>query len=255
MSDKDTSLPIRSEADGADAHVLTKICDGTSPSSNQASVDSDKNLHVEIHGNDPTAADKVVRLSELGAITPDGVYHATDNTKPGNVGVIASSRAASPSDSTQNFRVTGKQGVADNTVHAMDVALHDENGDAYSATNPMPVTISNEEAGVPVTSFKSSTLDLARHASETQDYTVTTAKVLKLYKVMVAASGKIKAELKVAGATVAVKFNSTADTNLEFTFAVPLAVAAADLVEVVATNNDYQAFAVYSTVIGIEVPA
>jgi len=256
MADYDSGLPIRSEIDGSDERVHVKIVDGTtSPAINQTKVDDDNNLHVEIHGNDPAGDDQVIRTSELGAITPDGIYHSSDNTKPGNIGLISSSRATSPSDSTQDFRLTGVQGSVDDEVHALDVALHDEAGNPYSDTNPMPVTILNDESGDEVVSFDASSVDLARHASETQEYTVTALKVLRLNKIMASASGKIKVELKVAGSVIAVKFNSTANPNVEFSFNKPISVAAGAKVEVVFTNLDYQAFACYSTILGLEVPA
>lgn len=256
VSDKDTALPIRSEADGSDERVHSKIVGsptGVSPATNMAAVDDDKNVHVEMHGNDPAGDDQILRLSEGGALTPDGVYVALTNTKPGNVGVITSTRATAPSDSTQSFRVTGVQGTVNDQVHAMDVALHDESGNPYSDTNPIPVTVLNDEGGDEIKSYKESTIDLVRHGNETQAYTVTAAHTLRLNKVMVSASGKIKAVLKVAGTVVAVKFNSTADTNIEFSFNRSISVAAAAKVEVVITNLDYQAFGVYSTILGLEV--
>lgn len=256
MADYDSGLPIRSEVDGADERVHVKIVDGTtSPAINQTKVDDDNNLHVEIHGNDPAGADKVIRVSEgTGAITPDGVYDGISNTSPGNIGLISSERATNPGDSTQKFRLTGVQGTVNDEVHALDVALHDEAGNPYSDTNPLPVAVLNDETGDEIKIFSQSLADLARHASETQDYTVSALKVLRLNKVMASASGKVKVELKLAGATVAVKFNSTAEPNVEFSFNKPLSVAAAAKVEVVFTNLDYQAFACYSTILGLEVP-
>src|SRR3989304_1668597 len=97
MADYDSSLPIRSEADGTDERVHTKICDGATPSQ-MATVDADLNLHVEVHGNKPAGTDIELRLSELGAPNPDGDYDASDNTKPASVGVIAHDRGASIDD-------------------------------------------------------------------------------------------------------------------------------------------------------------
>ena len=256
MTDFQSSLPVRSEADGVDAHVLTKICDGTSPSSNQAIVDGDKNLHVEIHGNEPVAgADKVIRVSNLGAITPDGVYDGTNNTKPGNSGLIAHTRSASPGDATQTERISSVTYATDN-VKALDVALHDENGAPYTVLNPLPTVVVETEGGVEVQDYQASALPLAVNGVENHDYTVTVGKTLKLFQIMASASGKIKVEVSVdLGAGLVVKasyFNSTATPNVESTFKIPFTVAAGLKVRIAITNRDNQPMDVYSTIIGIE---
>ena len=53
MSDYKSGLPVRSEADGTDERLQTKIVDATSPDTQQMEVDSDNNAHVEVHGNNP----------------------------------------------------------------------------------------------------------------------------------------------------------------------------------------------------------
>jgi hypothetical protein len=252
MADFDSSLPIRSEKDGLDERVHIKIFDGTvSPAVNAVEVDSDSNLHVEIHGNDPTSADKVVRLSELGALTPDGVYDVANNTKPGNSGVVASVRNATPSDATQTQRVTA---VTLATVRALDVSMHDENGAAYSVTNPLPVFVSETEGGVPVHEFDSEA-SVAINASVNLDYTVPAGKTLKLWQVLASASGKIKVELQIdTGAglvTKAVYFNSTSDTNIETAWSMPMTVAAGLKARLIITNRDKQPFDVFGTFVGV----
>ena len=252
LTDFASGLPVRSEADGMDAHVLTKICDGSSPAVNQATVDSDKNLHVEIHGDDPSAADHVVRTSELGAITPDGVYDAANNTKPGNVGVIASQRSATTGDTTQTNRVTSITDIG-GTVTSMDVSMHDSAGEAISASNPLPVTMQNVHLGTEVKAYSESAVNLVRLATETHTYTVSAGKTLQLSQVLVGASGKIKAVVSINGAKLATMFNSAADANLDMTLKNYLSVAAGTTVTVDVTNLDWDAFGVYVTVLGEEV--
>lgn len=252
MSDKDTSLPVRTQADGTDERLHVKIVDGTSPSVNQTTVDGDKNLHVEIHGNEPVAqADKVIRVSNLGAITPDGVYDATDNTKPGNSGLIAHTRSASPGDATQTERISSVTYATDN-VKALDVALHDENGAPYTVLNPLPTVVVETEGGTEVQDHKASATPLAVNGVENHDYTVTTGKTLKLYQIMASASGKIKVEVLVDAVVKATYFNSTATPNVESTFKIPFSVAAGLVVRIAITNRDNQPMDVYSTIIGIE---
>lgn len=126
MADFDSSLPIRSEADGADAKVIVKIGDGSVGGTFQATVDSDKNLHIESHGNDPAGTDRAILTSEEGHTSINGVYHATTNTDPSNMGMILHARAATPADADQTMRVTAATPSSDNVdpanVRAMDTS-------------------------------------------------------------------------------------------------------------------------------------
>lgn len=254
MSDLNSGLPIRTEADGADQRVHVKIVDGTNPSVNQATVDSDKNVHVEIHGNDPLGVDRVVRTSEAGALTPDGVYHATNNTKPGNSGIVASTRSASPDDTTQIQRITS---VTNATKRLLDVSMHDENGDAFSPANPLPVTWVDSE-GVEINDFATATV--AAGGISNHDYTVTTGKTFKLTQLWSSASGKMKIELQIESAagsgtfaTKFVGFNSTANPNIPMPMSEHITVAAGVRVRVIRTNKDLQPQDVYTTISGHEI--
>lgn len=248
MADYDSGLPIRSEADGTDERVHVKIVDGTNPAVNQTTVDSDSNLHVEIHGNDPAGVDRVVRTSEIGALTPDGVYDATDNTKPGNVGLIASVRDAAPGDTTQTQRLTS---VTNGDKRLLDVSIHDEDGAVFSEDNPFPVTVVDAE-GTEVSNYQTSA-SVAANASVNHDYTVAGTD-LKLQQIFASGSGKIKVEVRVGPTLTLVSkfvgFNSTANPNIEFTLKSPITVPVGDIVRVVITNRDNQPQDVYSTVVG-----
>lgn len=257
MADYASALPVRTEADGTDERLHVKIVDGTTPSQ-RAIVDTDGNLHIEVHGNDPAAVDRVLRLSEIGALTPDGVYNVTNNTKPGNVGLIASSRTATPGDTTQTMRVTAKQGTVDTTAWSLDVSLHDELGNAFTAANPLPVTSVDSE-GAEVNDYNTSAA-LAANASNSHDYTVTAATTLKFSQVWASASGKMKIQVQVETGvatgvftTKFVAFNSTANTNIRVVIAENIAVAAGVRVRVIRTNLDNQPQDVYSTISGHEI--
>lgn len=258
MSDQNTSLPVRSQADGLDERLHVKIVDGTTTAVNQMTVDADKNAHVEIHGDDPAGTDRVVRTSELGAITPDGVYDVANNTKPGNVGVITSTRNATPGDTTQVQRVTGINGTSDTTVWAMDVSIHDEDGNKFSASNPLPVTVVDSE-GSEVNDYNTAAA-VAAAASSNHDYTVTALKTLKLSQIWATASGKLKIEVQVeTGVATAVfvtkfvAFNSTATPNIELPINENVTVAAGVRVRVIRKNLDNQAQDVYTTISGHEI--
>jgi hypothetical protein len=255
MADQDSGLPIRSESDGADEKVIVKVIDGTNGGSNQMSVDSDKNAHVEVHGNNPAGTDEVLRLSELGAVTPDGVYHATDNSKPGNVGIITSVRDASPSDTTQTQRLTS---ITNGNKRLLDISLHDEDGAVYSTSNPLPVTSVDSE-GDEINNYNTAA-SVAAGGTSNHDYTVTAAKTLKLTQIWAAASGKMKIEVRVetaAGAgtfvTRFVGFNSTANPNIHIPLKETITVATGVIVRIIRTNNDNQAQDLYSTISGHEI--
>ena len=252
MSDYNSGLPIRTEADGADERVHVKIVDGTTPSQ-RAIVDTDGNVHTEIHGNDPGGTDRVVRTSELGALTPDGVYDASNNTKPGNAGLIAAQRAATPGDSDQIQRVTA---ITASDVHALDVALHDAAGLAFSASNPLPVA-SVDSIGTPINDYATSAA-VAAAASVNHDYTVSAAVTLYADEIVAAGSGKIKLEVKLETAAASgtfvtkfVLFNSTAEPNIILPLKGLQQVTGAK-VRLTITNRDLQAQDIYSTIVGYE---
>lgn len=259
MADYDSGLPIRTEADGTDERVHVKIVDGTNPAVNQTTVDSDKNLHVEGHGNDPAGVDRVIKTSEEGSTDIDGVYDVTGNTEPANIGVVTQERNAASADSRQTEQITGKRGTVDTTVVAMDVSLHDEDGNKYTTSNPLPVVVSDSEGGVDVCDEKEQT-SVAKDVTANHDYTVTALKTLRLKQVLTAASGKMKVEVFIEDGPSAgtftrkwVRFNSTAVTNADVTLAETLQVAAGVIVRVALTNLENQPQNLYSTIIGIEV--
>lgn len=261
MADIDSAIPVRSVADGTDERVQVKIVDATSPDSQQMVVDSDGNSHVESHGNNPSGGDEVLRLSELGAIIPDGVYDASNNTDPGNIGLVALVRDASPADSQQTLRITATADGSGDT-RALDMSLHDEAGEPYSSTNPLPVTIEASE-GAEVHDPDTASA-VAKDASANHDYSIADTDVFRLFRVSASASGLAKFELQQGdGAasevftTIETKFNSTANPCVEFEYqGVPLestGTANTTTVRVVKTNLDNQAQDLYSTIKGVTI--
>lgn len=256
-TDQNTSLPVRSESDGLDERLHVKIVDGTTTAINQMTVDSDKNAHVEIHGNDTSAVDRVVRLSERGAITPDGIYDLTNNKIPGNIGLIASTRQATPGDTFQTERITSIKYAPTNTT-SLDVSIHDESGHAYSETNPLPVTsVDNEGVNKLIYAFTPS--DVAKAGTANLDYSVTSGKTLKIRQVCASASGKIKLEVSTSPdgltfTTFAVFFNATADQNIMWTLPTTLdTTGVGSKVRLHLTNLDNQPQTIYTTISGYEV--
>lgn len=254
MADYDSALPVRSQADGTDERVQVKIRDSANPALG-AVVDSDGNLHVEMHGNDAAGTDRVVRTSQQGKLTPDGVYDVANNTEPGNTGMIASQRNATPGHTTQTQRLTS---VTNGNKRLLDVALHDEDGAAFSPSNPLPVTSVDSE-GTEVNNYQTNAA-VAAGATSNHDYTVTALTTLKLSQIHASASGKAKIEVQVETGVATgtfttrfVQFNSTSDPNMIVDIKENITVAAGVRVRVIRTNKDNQAQDLYSTICGHEI--
>lgn len=258
MADYDSGLPIRTEADGTDERVHVKIVDGTNPAVNQTEVDSDSNLHIEVHGNRADdAADIVLRLSELGATVIDGLYEADDNSDPSNIALVAHTRNDTPADTQSTERLTSIEDSA-GAVRALDISLHDEDGEPYTENNPLPVTLEESE-GDEIVDYNTSAA-VAKDAVVTHDYTVTALKTFVGSEAWISGSGKLKAEIQIEDGlasdsydTIYTAFNSTAEPNIR----IPLQkivkqVIAGAIVRIEITNRDNQAMDVYSTLLGVE---
>ncbi len=248
MADYPSSLPVRSEADGADERLQSKLVDFTTPSQGMT-IDAQGNAHVEVHGDNPAGSDEVLRLSELGHASVDGVYDGTNNSDPSQVGLVVHTRNATPADAQQVIRQTG---ISNSTVHAADIALHDATGAAFSETNPLPVYIA-ADPGTEVTNYDTQA-SLAANASDTHTYSVASG-TFELKQVWASASGKMKIEVVyydgASPSTLAVGFNSTANPNILIPFPPYVVVGAAGKeIRVIRTNLDNQAQDVYSTVGG-----
>lgn len=259
MSNYPSGLPVRSESDGTDEKVITKIVDGQPGGTNQVQVDGDKNLHVEVHGNDPAGVDRVQILTEEGRSTSRGDYDVSSNTKPSSNASILHARVAAPTEVDQTFRPTGVASTDGSNAKAADVALRDESGNAFTAANPLPVTVVDSE-GAEINNPNKIT-DLAKDTPTNHEYTVTALKTGKLTQVEASGSGKMQVDVSVeTGAATGVftrlktKFSSTANPNLEFNFAEPPTVPAGAKIRVTITNIDNSPFDAYSTISLHEIP-
>lgn len=258
MSDYKSGLPVRTEADGTDERLQTKIVDSQNPDTQQMVVDSDGNAHIEVHGNKPTTgSDVALQLSEEGRPNPRGDYEATDNTKPASSALIAHERNASKSETHQNKRISAIDSSVNSDVTALDVAIRDESGNPYTQNNPLPVSLEESE-GVEVAEPDQS-VGIASDASANHNYTVTATKTLVIDSVWCTASGRARFELQIENgvglgtfATVAWAFNSTANPNVDLVVRKRKTVAAGIIVRVVKTNRDNQPQDLYTTLYGVE---
>ena len=256
MGDYNSGLPVRSEADGTDERVHVKIVDGTTPSQ-RAIVDTDGNVHVEVHGNDPSTADQTLKVSESGNASLDGFYNVATNSVPSSAADIVHSRVASPGLADQVIRHTGIIAASGN-VRAADVSIFDENGIPFSASNPLPTTSVDSE-GDEVNDYQTSAA-VAAGSSVNHNYTVTALKTLKLSQVESSGSGKMKMAVKVETGVATgifntkwVMFNSTANPNIQLPIKELLSVAAGVIVRLTLTNRDQQPQDLFSTMSGHEV--
>jgi hypothetical protein len=137
--------------------------------------------------------------------------------------------------------------------------LFDEAGVAYSAANPLPVSISADVAGDEINNYNTAAA-VAGGASSNHDYTVSGGKTLLLKQIEASGSGKMKIEVQIETGVATgvfnnrfVQFNSTANTNMSVHLEAPISVAAGVRVRVIRTNRDNQAQDLYSTISGFEV--
>lgn len=258
MDDYNSSLPVRTEAD-ADQKVQVKIMDYADPDGvgKQMQVDADGNAHVELHGNDSGGTDRVVKLSESGNVALDGDYDGTTNTNPSSAGLILHDRVASPAIADQNFRPTGVQGTALNTVHAMDIALHDESGDAFSDANPLPVYLAQDPGAEQHNYYEKDIAVFTSGATVIQEHAVPTG-VYELHQVLLSSAVRASAQIQyttdnVTWNTIGVRRNSTSEPNFDMNLEVPfkLTGGANAKFRVQAKNRDKDASDLDITFVGI----
>ena len=124
MADYDSSLPVKTQGD-ATAKLQARIID-ESADANGLAVTAGGLAKVLGHGLEPDdSTEQHLRVSELGNINGDGIYHVTNNSKPAASGMVAHVRNATPDETHQTIRVTG---VNASTVWAMDIALRRRRG-------------------------------------------------------------------------------------------------------------------------------
>lgn len=273
--ESDLGTRVHSQVDGTDGRVQIKLVGDASavlgaPAVNQQMVDPDGNAHVEIHGHKPGGSvDVVMELSEAGAVVPDGMYDASNNTDPGNIGLVGMLRNAvsGNTDSDQVLRITGKVGTiptghatepqTDNT-RSLDVSLHDEAGNAYSRRNPLPVSMEESE-GTEVHD-QNTAAALAALADSTRDYLVLANTTFIVHQVVCDAAGDARYELQIGdGAPVelftrkAVTYSSNAKRgDIDFSKGLPVvAGGTARTVRLIRKNLDNKPQDVHTTLVGV----
>jgi len=166
-------------------------------------------------------------------------------------------------DSSGRIVVKNQDGAGNNLTSSaagatrpLDVLLRDAAGNGYTDTNPLPVTVSVNNPGTEVNNYNT-VAAVAGGGTSNHDYT--TAAAFRLTQIHGSASGKLKVEVRIETAaasgvfnTVWVGFNSTANPNIDATFASPPSVVSGARVRIIRTNKDNQSQDVYSTISGQE---
>ena len=286
MSDYNSSLPIRTENNG-DAAV--KIVDGTL-TTQVLTVNADGSVNITDNGSSLTvdatnldirdlafATDKVdvsgssVDVSATDLDIRDLVF-ATDKVDVSGSTVEVTQGtdpwvvAATDLDIRDLSHTQDSVKIGDGTdflaVEAdgsVTVRLKDASGNPFTGTNPLPVTITVDQAGDEINDYNTAA-SVAAAGTSNHDYTVSGGKTLLLTSVNAAASGKCKIEVQIESAagsgifaTKFVQFNSTASPNMVIELKAPIAVVSGAKVRVIRTNKDNQSQDLYSTISGQEI--
>lgn len=258
MADFDSSLPIRTEADG---DVVVKISDATVPAQ-QLAVESDGSVNV----NASLVANSEIKITDGTddlAINGDGSINATVSAT--NLDIRDLTFAADKVDASgstvaldsatltalENITVSATNLDIRDLTHASDSVKVGDGTDflAVNADGSINVVVaaSATPVGTSVADYDTQA-SLASAASDTHTYTSTGN--FYLSQISASASGKMKIVVAVNGATKLVMFNSTANPNMVVTLDRPILATNTQTVTIARTNLDNQTMDVYSTVIG-----
>jgi len=215
MADYDSSLPVRTEADG---DVVSKLVGLTT--ANVAEVNTANEQLV--HDTDALAELQTI----VTAVTTGPINVAATNLDIRDLTHVSDS--VKIGDGTDFLEVNGDGSINVNVVSA-----------ALSATEKH--IYNTVVAGIPNT------------PNDVATYTVTAAKTFILKQWMAAGSGKFKASLSVNAVIVDTQFNSTATPNVERTIASPIEVPAGQIIKVIVTNKDMANQDLYAFINGNEV--
>jgi hypothetical protein len=225
------------------------ISDGT----DQLEINADGSINATVSATDLDIRDLVFATDKV------------DVSNSSNVGVVATDldirdlAFATDKVDVSGSDITATVSATDLDIRDLDAAqdsvkahLNDENGNPYSATNPLAVAVTGDAPGDEIVEFNTSAA-VAKDASVNHDYTVSAGKTLLGEEAWISGSGKLKVEMLVNGATVFVGFNSTANPNVRIPLEKMVKADAAQVVRFTITNRDKQAQDVYSTLTGLEV--
>lgn len=178
-----------------------------------------------------------------------GVYESTAPT------LTNGQQAALQLDSSGNLKVNLETPIpaGSNLIGATNLYV---GGTAASITNPVPVTVTTTSPGTPIQSYQTSA-SLAAGSNVTLTYTVPATHTFSLERIWVSSEARISAQIQYGASTSTptyyMAFNSSANPNIDLTIVAPPTLVAAQVVNVIITNNDVQASNVYATIEGNQI--
>jgi hypothetical protein len=220
MSDDRQGLPVVSEMD-VDKRVQIKICDATSPSQ-QAGVSSAGDLQVVISGE--------------GSV---------GNTDQSTVGLVAATRGATPGrERLAEYPTTTAPQAG---ITCLDIALHDNSGNSFSSSNPLPVSIVSEGLGQIFHRYGTTASDIASGSSGSIEFSPGTSAgvddIFSICRLSISSSSAYKVVFeKQTGAStweaICVRFGSVSNPNVEVKFDKELKLLVNMKVRAYITNTD-----------------
>jgi len=250
MADYDSSLPARTESAG-DIDVF--ISDATTPSQ-KLKVNADGSIDTNTSLPSGTQVE-ITDGTETLLVNVDGSINAVVTATDLDIRPLVNTDVVTVEDGGGSLTVDAIDLDIRDLVASSDSVqanLFDDAGVAYSAVNPLAVTMVSDQLGDEIVDFNTSAA-VAAAASVNHDYTVTAAKTFLGELVWASGSGKIKVEVLVNAAIVYVGFNSTATPNVEIPLGKIVKGLATEVIRITITNRDKQPQDVYSTLTGLEV--
>jgi len=245
MSDINSSLPIRSEAD-ADQRVQIKIVDYTTPTQG-AEVDTSGRVHVMV---DNIAGEEIPTQANLHDGAGTAITSQVNGTQQAlDVGINVAGVQVDP----RSIRALTSSDV-------VSANIRDAAGTAFSTSNPLPVTVSIDGAGVETHNYLQSAA-VAANATANHTLVIATGTTFYLTDVYGSASGKMKIEVQIGDGAVSeafttkfVQFNSTAETNthvdIQKTALKVVGTVNGTTIKIIRTNLDKTAQDLYTTIVG-----
>jgi len=245
MSDINSSLPVRSEAD-PDQRVQVKIVDFTTPSQG-ATVDASGRVSTKINN---LVSEPVFTEAKL----QDGLGNAITSQ------VNGSQQALDVGINVAGVQIDPRQIRALTATDVVTANIKDATGTAFSTSNPLPVTLSPDATGVETHDYLQSAA-VAAAASANHTLVVASGTTFFLTDVYGSASGKMKVEIQIGDGAVSeafttkfVQFNSTAETNthvdIQKTALKVVGTVNGTTIKVIRTNLDKTPQDLYTTIVG-----
>lgn len=168
-------------------------------------------------------------------------------------------QAALQSDVNANLKVNVAVALPIGTNNIGKVSVQDSTGAAITSLNPLPVIISAAVPGTQINNYNVSATNVAVAGNDTHIYTITATKTFIGKKFVMSASGKARFDIASSpdGSTYTTLFTafiSVSSPTIQIDMG-ELAITdsgTGSTIKITRTNEDKQAFAMYSTISGIE---